>query len=348
MTYFAAPLLGTGHPCASGKEETGIFPGRDMRENTNRQEQPEAEARRWIARMASAEMTAAELAAFREWRDADPAHNRAFEGQRALWRAAGARPAAVAQPMARHPRRRWHPRKRGRIARPAAAIAASLLAAVVFGPDLMLTARADHRAGIAVEHVSLPDGSRAKLDAGAAIAIFYSAGERRIELLRGDVWFEVAHGDERPFRVAALGGVAQDIGTAFEVKRDDAAVTVGVTEGVVAVHAPLGGSLHLQEAERAQYRRDGTLTRLAPVPADTIAAWRQGEILLDGATAREAVRAIGRYRHAPVYLLGDADGARISGVFRTDRPDEAIDAVARMAGLSVHRLGGMILLRPNT
>lgn len=323
---------------------------------SGRPEQAEEEARRWIARMASMEMSASELAAFKEWRARDPVNNHAFEEQRALWRAASDRPAASRGPAARRgtarPHRHGHPHRRKiRFPRPAAAapIAASLVAALLLSPDLLLMARADHRAGIAVEHVALPDGSRAMLDAGAAIAIAYSGGERRIDLLRGDAWFEVADGDTRPFRVAALGGVTQDVGTAFEVRREESAVAIGVTEGIVDVRAPTDGgrALRLHASQRARYERDGAVERLASSPPDSIAAWRQGEILFDRTGIADAVDRIRRYRRAPVYILGQPDAARrISGVFRVDQPDEAIDAIARVGGLSVRRFGGIVVLRP--
>jgi len=196
----------------------------------------------------------------------------------------------------------------------------------------------------------LPDGSRAALDAGAAIAVRFDGDQRRIELLRGDAWFDVAHDDRRPFRVAALGGITQDIGTAFEVRRGDDAVTVTVTNGTVEVRAPGSGrGLRLHTAQAARYGRKGQGAMLGSLAPDTIAAWRQGEILLDRATVRQAVERIGRYRAAPVFILGTpSPSRRISGAFRVDRPDEALDAIARMAGLSIYRLGGMIVLRPDS
>lgn len=305
----------------------------------------ENEARRWIARMASAEMSADELAAFKQWRASDPLHDRAFTQQRGLWRAAGHRPAPRPLPFPRPQRRRWLPRRRAAVARAAAVLVASLLLAMLFGPNLWLATRADHRAGVAVESLTLPDGSRAMLDAGAAIAIAYDGHERRIELLRGGAWFEVAPADQRPFRVAAMGGMTQDIATAFEVRRGADAITIGVTDGMVDVHA--GHSLRLRTSERARYGADGAVQRLPAIPADSIAAWRQGEILLDHVSVREAVAQVRRYRRAPVYLLGEPDAARqISGVFRTDQPDQALDVIASVGGLSVRRVGSVMLLQP--
>ena len=309
------------------------------------------EAQRWVTRLASGEMDDAELERFRVWRAAAPAHKRAFEDQRALWRAIGepAKPEAHAAPRRmRDPERRGAPAsQRRRKMRIAMAVAAGIVAAVAFGPEVLLMLRADYRANVAAENVVLPDGSVVALDAGAAIAVAYSDTERRIELLRGDAWFEVAHDDGRPFRVAAESGVIEDIGTAFEVRLDDGAAIVTVTEGVVLVSAGGREGVMLKASERVRYQDDGALAHLQAVPPQDAAAWRRGEILIRDEAPRDAIARIARYRHMPVYLLGDwPEDMRVSGIFRTDRPDEAIGAVARMAGLSVNELAGVILLRP--
>lgn len=305
-------------------------------------------ARGWITRMASGDMDGEALAAFKKWREAAPDHNRAFEQQRALWRSLEAA-ATTDLPSSRGaaPRRGRSPWRLHRHLPRAAAACAAMLVAMVWGPDLVTALRSDHHTGARVQHVTLPDGSLAVLDAQSALAVRYSGQERRVEVLRGAVWFQVAHGDARPFRAAALGGVTQDIGTAFEVRRQDDAVTVGVTQGIIDVRAATSATgLILRASQLARYGQDGAVRRLAPIPAGDIAVWRNDEILLHKASVSEALAAIRPYRRGLIFLLGDgAAGVRISAVFRTDRPDEALDAVAHLAGLSVYRLAGVTVLR---
>jgi transmembrane sensor len=304
-------------------------------------------AQGWIARMASGAMDDADLAQFKVWREADPDHNRAFEQQRAIWRAIEPAGLIAASPKPRRPVRRLfrrHPGLSRRVPQLAAACAAALVA-MVAGPDLLLSLRADHQTGAQVRHIALPDGTLAVLDAQSALAMHYSAHERRVEVLRGAVWFQVAHGDARPFRATALGGVTQDIGTGFEVSRQADDVTVGVTQGTVAVRGTAAPDVILHASQRAHYGRDGVVTRLGAVQADDIAVWRNDELLLHKASVKEAAAAIGHYHRGPIFVSGTHDTTRISAVFRTDRPDEAIDAVARMAGLSVYRMAGVTVLR---
>jgi transmembrane sensor len=51
--------------------------------------------------------------------------------------------------------------------------------------------------------------------------------------LAGRAWFNVKH-EGRPFSAEAMNGVTRDIGTAFEVAREDRAVEIGVAEGRIA------------------------------------------------------------------------------------------------------------------
>ncbi len=308
------------------------------------------EARGWIVLMASDAMTAEELTAFKAWRSASPGNNAAFERERALWRdlrsvepAFAERPASPARPLRR-------------LRRPAMAVGSLALAAclvlAVFDPRLSVWIRADYQTGHTVQDITLPDGTQAMLDADSAIAVHYTAHERRVDLLRGEAWFDVTHNSDRPFRIAALGGITEDISTAFDVRRTADQVQVGVSSGMVQVAAPEGApsGTTVREGERVSYTRNGPVLRNDAVNPDEIAVWRRGELVIDNATVAATVAQIARYRAAPVFLLGDVPAGRhISAVFRTDRPDEALDAVASMAKLRVFHLpGGVVVLRSGT
>lgn len=309
-------------------------------------------AREWVRRLASGEAGAADLDALKAWLADDPAHASAFERERGFWqdlephRAMFAQAAPIPPIRERRAARRvWN--RQGAKRALASAIAASLVLAVT-GPSLLLHLRADHlTAAGEVRTFALPDKSTAVLDTGSAIAVHYADGERRIELLRGRAWFHVAHGDPRPFRVAALGGVTQDIGTAFEVAREDDDAAVSVSEGVVrVVAAPDATPLILHAGERASYR-EGIAKSLAGAAPDRIAAWRNGELLIDDMPLGDAIREIAGYRSGLTLVWADVTGKpHVSGVFRTDRPDDALAALMTRAGLSMVKLpAGTVIVR---
>ncbi|MFX7620630.1 FecR domain-containing protein, partial [Acinetobacter baumannii] len=96
---------------------------------------------------------------------------------------------------------------------------AAVLAMLVAWPEAWLRLQADHRSTHVVQNVTLPDGSRAVLDADSAIAVRFDAHAREVELLRGRVWFEVSPDAPRRFSVRAGNGVVEDISPACTVAR---------------------------------------------------------------------------------------------------------------------------------
>ena len=84
--------------------------------------------------------------------------------------------------------------------------------------------------------VSLSDGSTLHLNTNSIVSIAFSDQERRISLLQGEAFFDVAHEKNRPFVVAAGANTVTAIGTAFNVQLVDKAVfELVVTEGRVLV-----------------------------------------------------------------------------------------------------------------
>lgn len=296
----------------------------------------------WIVRLASGSMTAEEMTRFEAWL-ADDAENRAaFETTRALWRSLEDRGGQVVALQRRRPRPLV-----GSPAAWASAIAACLALAVVapqLAPRFMAT---DATSKGEVRALDLPDGTRAVLDTGSAVAVRYDGGQRRVDLLRGRIWVEVEHDDPRPFRIATADGVVEDIGTAFEVARDGRTAEVAVTEGSVRVETGHGDrSLVLRREQRARYGADGDIHRLANADAAAIAAWRRGYIVVEDAALADAARSVARYRSAPVWVQpGPAARIPVSGIFLTDAPDDALKVLADMAGLRLIRLpGGAVVL----
>ena len=75
----------------------------------------------------------------------------------------------------------------------------------------------------------LHDGSIVELNKGAQISIRYSGDERRVDLLSGEAYFEVAKNPDRPFIVSARGIDVKAVGTAFNVRLHNDSLEVLVT-----------------------------------------------------------------------------------------------------------------------
>jgi transmembrane sensor len=310
-------------------------------------------ARRWLVRLASGEMTEAEMTACHAWL-ADPQNRRSFERERALWRQLETVRQAFDAPQAEIVALRPSPvRSRPRLRRVviAGAIAASLLLVVFAGP-LKTALQADYTTAAGAQRtVSLPDGSTALLNTDSAIALHYTVGERRIEVLRGEAFFEVRPDAERPFRVMTRDGVAQAIGTAFAVRSDMPAVSVTVSHGVVAVSAPTsadGPTVIARQGQRVTYGPDAApVLQPAVVDAEAALAWRRGRVVIEGLPLTDAVAELNRYRPGRILLLGEtARRQPVSLVFALDQIDNALAGLAASQGLILTALpGGIVLLR---
>lgn len=303
------------------------------------------EARRWIMRLASGASTAEDLRRLDIWLNAAPENRDAFRRERQSWQDLTVLEEAFASVGTS-----GSPDVRRRLPRRMAVGLglAACFATAWFMPGLLLYMQADYAAPRThASAITLADGSKAVLDAGSALSVDFDREARSITLLKGKAWFDVRHGDARPFRVHAGNGVTQDVGTAFAVEEAEDGVRVGVTEGSAIVSGAAGVPLSLAAGGQATYRLTGPAQKLARIDPDMIGNWRRGEILVRAQPVATAIAEISRYRSAPIFIWGDLSALPpVSGSFRTDRPDEALDTLIIMRGLERISLpGGIAIVR---
>jgi transmembrane sensor len=118
----------------------------------------------------------------------------------------------------------------------AAAVATGLLAVVGWlqystKPAVLYTTAANEQTTIA-----LADGSAVTLKGGTALKVDsdYNGHSRMVELIRGEVVFEVRHMTEIPFIVRLGNTRVEDIGTSFTIAKNADSIRVMVQSGKVA------------------------------------------------------------------------------------------------------------------
>jgi transmembrane sensor len=164
--------------------------------------------------------------------------------------------------------------------------------------------------------VSLADGSTVTLNTNSAIRVALSAAERRIDLDRGEAFFEVAKDAQRPFIVSTAGKRIIAVGTKFSVFRGDLDTRVVVTEGQVKVEeiqSSDGGGLvtQLPAGSIAQAGSAGVLVRHSSVAeAETYMSWRSGYIALRDTELADAVAEFNRYNQKQL-VIADPSIAQI-------------------------------------
>jgi transmembrane sensor len=178
-----------------------------------------------------------------------------------------------------------------------------------------------------IRRLPLEDGSVATIDTESELHVAMAGETRRIAIVHGQAWFQVAKDRHRPFVVDA--GIAQvrAVGTAFSVRRNGEKVEVAVTEGTV-VAWPTGakGTMNvLTEGQYATFSINGEAPRTGTAPAEInrSLAWRDGEISLEGETLANAISQFNRYNEQQLVLTDPSLGEeRLVGLFKVGNPQE--------------------------
>jgi len=231
------------------------------------------------------------------------------------------------------------------------AIAASL-AAVAVGiwqfPALLLRWQADYLTAAGTQsNVLLPDGSTMMLNTASAVAIDFEGGRRKVFLLKGEAYFDVRRDPERPFRVVGHFGDVEVKGTAFSVRSGDAEDQVILERGRVDVASIQRQSdrLTLSPGQMGVAReRSLSVEQVDPV---TVLAWREGRVVFDNQPFSKVLNELARYYSGSIIMLTDrVSNLPVTGNYRVDNVEGAIQILADAAGVTMNRLpGGIILLR---
>jgi transmembrane sensor len=216
----------------------------------------------------------------------------------------------------------------------AAPLAAASLALFFYFDELSAVLRSDYSAGTGeTKLVTLEDGSQVQLDAQSAIAVHYGASQRRLDLLKGEAWFEAAPDPARPFAVEAAGGTVTALGTAFDVALGKTGALVTVTKHRVSISSG-GQNVIVEEGQQSGFGTKSPARAPAAVNAGWITAWRRGKLIVENEPLGEVIAALGRYHHGYVTCLDAAICARrVTGVFGTDDPLESLTEIETSLGL---------------
>lgn len=313
----------------------------------------EQEARDWIVRLTSGDVTEADLARFTAWQDLSVDHRQAFDRERMFWRqlqvfdghSDGMPPFCPAKPEPAFGRRVFL------AGSGAAALAAT---AVIAAPRLGLWWSADHVTGIGQSsEVTLPDGSVAALNTDSAIALDFTRDLRLVRLLKGEAEFHVKPSTSL-FRVAALAGNSDTTEAAFTVKSVEEQATVTVATGAISVSGPAApeanagrpaNAVALSAGDQTTYTVGSPPVPAVPVDVEVMLAWRKGRVIFEGQPFASAIAELGRYVPERVVLAPGIDGTRpVSAIFSTHEALAAVQAIAATQGLSARRIPGVLLL----
>ena len=295
------------------------------------------QARFWFARLRADDCTAQERRAFDTWIAAAPEHAEAYarvqrfwndlnalapQPKMSEWRAEAARsttPTNFRFPMT------W---RRGALL--AAGAAACLALGVRLAPRNAATPDTPEYTTQAGEQreLVLADGSHLKLNTDTSIRVRIDVQKRDVELVRGEVLFDVTHEAERPFHVRMGAITVTDLGTSFNIHRSAEDTQVTLISGRAEVTRDGGaGAVELVPGDQlisaANVWRKLSVTNLAAVTD-----WSSGHLIFRATPLADVVARVNRYGPGRL-VIADAQLAsmEVSGDFRIGNTDALVRAL---------------------
>ena len=213
----------------------------------------------------------------------------------------------------------------------------------------------DVATGVGEQHSTvLPDHSLVELNTQSEIRVAFTSSERRVELVRGEAFFDVSKDPARPFIVYTDVATAKAVGTRFSVYRALTGTIVTVAEGRVLVRhqLPLPDSTtdagHPEAVEvvpgTQAEARPGRPVQMHAANLEQTLAWRERRLVFDGAPLAEVVEEFNRYNSPPLVIADPRLNAqRISGVFGANDSESLLDFLVKMDHVTIHREGAQAI-----
>jgi transmembrane sensor len=210
------------------------------------------------------------------------------------------------------------------------------------------------------QRIVLEDQSAIELNTNSEVRVALSPQLRKVELVRGEASFEVAHDTSRPFVVSAGNTAVRAVGTKFDVHRLENSVEVTVDEGKVAIGSPslLEMKVNVLPTTIPQLTAgqsalaSGSGVTLKELPKREMArklAWQNQMLVFDGDTLADVVAQFNRY-NARQLIIADPTLAtlQIGGYFRPTNLDAFTNVLQSDFGVRVDTDGNRIKLAAAT
>jgi len=331
----------------------------------NSQTRVDDQAREWFMLRHERDLTTREHTDFDAWM-AEPAHRASFQQLEQIDRSLAAIAASAEGARMRHNplTAPFHGivRALGAVLTPAPAMAFACTMMLAVGAVYLAPWQGEG----AVDHymtelaqsrdITLDDGTVVTLSADSEIATHFSEVERRVELLRGQAFFDVSKNPERPFFVTTPTTQVRVVGTRFDVHRGDR-VKVTVEEGIVDVTrqvsniAPAKDTRSVSQDVPTQQPRAVRLTagqqvRVDPrgvstvvhVDANEVASWRRGKFIYHDAPLSEVIADANRYRPGRIVLgAPELANLRVTASYSQDQVDSLVAMLEETLPVRIYR-----------
>lgn len=199
-----------------------------------------------------------------------------------------------------------------------------------------------------IKHIQLSDGTRLVLNTNSQISIDFDEQHRNVRLLKGEVYIETAHEENRvyrPFNVITDHGIATALGTRFSTRVDNELSCVNVYQDTVKVQAMAGETTFINAGESVKF----TSNTIHPIMAvdDAANAWTKGFIIADKMPLAQFVEELARYNSGILRCDPAIANLEISGSYPLTDVDATLHSISTIFPIKIdHFTRYWIMLKP--
>lgn len=182
--------------------------------------------------------------------------------------------------------------------------------------------------------IQLEDGTVVWLNAASSIRfpVYFGTQQRSVEIT-GEVYFEIAHEQNRPFRVQVGGQTIEVLGTKFNVNSypDESGITTTLIEGKVSLSA--GSQNYLMHPNDQAILTASRHFEVRKVDAKSVIAWTNGFLQFRNESLERILKKVSRWYSVQLELDSKMASERYSLRFNQLGSLEDLVAILNEAGV---------------
>lgn len=286
----------------------------------------------WFVELGVSKPTAATVSGWQSWLGADPLHERAWQHLKSMdeqWQ-------TLPPGLAKSTLAVTAPKGRRRALQMLCLLAGGGTAALVANEALNSGAwRADFRTAVGEQRtLELGYGTQVVLNTCSAIVVDFSATQRRLRLLEGEIMVSSA-ANTPPLLVQTVHGQVQALGTRFSVRREDDSTLASALQGNLQLRPQERPDLltTLAQAQRLRFSANSVGTPDALDPDSD--AWSEGMLIAHGWKLSQFLGEISRYRRGWIRWDPAVAMLRVSGTYPLGDTEQILKTLSNALPLEI-------------
>lgn len=154
---------------------------------------------------------------------------------------------------------------------------------------------------------------------GATRVTFDRRNPRFASLASGEALFRVHHDDTNPFMLEIGNNRIQDVGTVFNIVRDQSELRLTVAEGKV-IYSTRAQAVPLAAGQALLGRSDSGTVRVTTIPIASVGAWQSGRLVYSGEPLSQVAADLGRSLGVHIVVSPALEARPFSGAIVLDGP----------------------------